>query len=264
MRQTVSVMTAKRLKIGFKTMTLVVGLLIAAAPGTLGQEESSAKSINPNEKRDADTATKPVTSSKEKPLSLHENESAEEANNLSLTLLRDSGLSLNQIRQQAINIFLEATRKPCNPSSKFELLIPGGISDRDIDNRAGKNVYLPPRSQWLIYYVGTVEPIISLFAQDVHDTKAGVTKLLVPEDTKKQMHAAWHEWTQGIEGINKELTEINDLIGDGKVENTRLAKHAVAMFKYTQSLERSRRKAFIAIRNSQKRHGDSSNKINIQ
>jgi hypothetical protein len=182
---------------------------------------------------------------------------------LTLSDLRDAGLSLSQIRQQAINIFQEATRKSCDSSSKFEILLPCHISDKDIETNGKDSSYLEPRLQWLVYYVGTIEPIVSLFAQDVSDTKNGASQLLVPEDTKEKILPLWHEWADGIDGINKELTAINDLIGDGKPENVSLAKHAVAIFKYTENLERTRKKAFVAIRTSQKRNIDAD-KVKIQ
>ncbi len=172
-------------------------------------------------------------------------------------------MSLNQIRQQAIYIFLEATRKLCDNSSRFELAVPSAIADKDIEGNAAKNDYLAPRAQWLVYYVGTIEPIISLFIQDVRDTKSGATKLLVPEDAKDKLMPLWHEWEDGIDGINKELTAINSLIGDGQPENINLAKHAVNIFKYTEDLERTRQKAFVAIRTSQKLNS-AGNKVKLE
>ena len=187
--------------------------------------------------------------------------STEAARDLTLSDLRDSGLSLNQIRQQSINIFMEASRSECCQSSKEVLLVPTSISDKDVDAIAKCNP-MAPRPQWLIFYVATIEPIIKLFVQDVHDTKAGVSQILVPSSSKEQLLPLWDEWTAGINGINSELTEINNLIDDGKAENAALAKHAKAMFDYTESLERTRQKAFIAIRQAEKHHADGG-KVNL-
>jgi hypothetical protein len=43
---------------------------------------------------------------------------------LTLGDLRDSGIALNQIRQEAINIFLEATRTQCDKTTKVNLSSP--------------------------------------------------------------------------------------------------------------------------------------------
>ncbi len=123
--------------------------------------------------------------------------------------------------------------------------------------------YMPPRGQWLVYYVGTIEPIISLFTQDVKDAKAGVAQLMVPADTKEKILPLWDQWVAGTDGINRELTAINELIDDGKAENLALAKHAAAIFKLTESLEHTRQKAFNVIAESEKRNSESG-KINLK
>jgi hypothetical protein len=212
---------------------------------------------------DKSVEAKAETKSKIVPLKLtNDINYSDGGSDLTLSHLRDDGLSLNQIRQQAINIFLEATRHSCDCSSKFEILMPSKISDKDFEAGSEKHAYLSPRVQWLVYYVGTIEPIISLFTQDVNDTRAGASKLLVPQDTKAKMILLWHEWEAGIDGVNKELTGINSLIDDGKPENKALAKHAIAMFNYTENLERTREKAFIAIRDSAK-HNSAADKVSI-
>jgi hypothetical protein len=187
----------------------------------------------------------------------------DKVSDLTLSDLRDAGLSLNQIRQEAINIFLEVTRKTCHTSTKSELNIPALISEAEAAAMTRDSDYLPPRPQWLVYYVGTIEPIISLFTQDVKDAKAGVAQLMVPADTKDKMLPLWDQWIAGTDGINKELTAINELIDDGKAENVALARHAAAMFKLSESLEGTRQKAFHTIAESEKRNLDSG-KINLK
>lgn len=184
------------------------------------------------------------------------------SSDLTLTDLRDAGLALNQVRQQALNIFMEATRKPCDGASKSEMTFASTIAEKDIETNGKSCPYIAPRAQWLLYYVGTVEPIITLLSQDVHDTKSGVAKMMVPEDTRHKLLPLWHQWSDGIEGINTELTGVNDLIGDGKTDNLSLAKHALAMFKHTETLERARQQAFAIIRNSEKRNAEV-NKVNL-
>jgi hypothetical protein len=52
---------------------------------------------------------------------------------LTLGDLRDSGIALNQIRQEAINIFLEATRTHCDKTTRSELIIPNSITEKDLE-----------------------------------------------------------------------------------------------------------------------------------
>ena len=116
---------------------------------------------------------------------------ANEPEELNLTLLRDCGLSLAQIRQQARNIYQEATRQRCDTSTPFEIISPIVLTQVEAPSEANQIKYLKPRVHWIVYYVGTIEPIISLFRQDVDDTKTGISKITVPEDAKEEMDPIW-------------------------------------------------------------------------
>jgi hypothetical protein len=181
---------------------------------------------------------------------------------LTLGDLRDSGIALNQIRQEAINIFLEATRTQCDKTTRSELIIPNSITEKDLEVANKANSYQAPRPEWLFYYVGTMEPIISMLSQDVHNVKAGLSKMLVPASTLDKLQPHWNEWITGIADINKELTEISKLIDSAEPSNAALAKHAAAMYHLTEKLEHTRQKAFLIIRDATK-HGDSSEKVSL-
>jgi hypothetical protein len=236
--------------------SMYLSLAILLAPSLAGALTGAPYGLLPADCREAEAKTQARGG-----LTLL-NSGTEAARDLTLGDLRDSGLSLYQIRQQAINIYMEAGRKECNKSSKEELLVPTSISEKDIEEITRDPSHQPPRPEWLIFYVATIEPIIKLFVEDVHDTKTGVSKLMVPSSSKEQLMPLWDEWTTGINGINKELTDINNLIDDGKPENAALARHAKALFDYTEALERTRQKAFIAIRLAEKSHSDGD-KVNL-
>ena len=240
----------------------ICALTCFVAIAASGTSLNFATPVSAQESGHASTPRGDTVTAKSKPslTLLQPGESSNNASNLTLTVLRDTGLSLNQIRQQAINIYSEATRKACSRSTKSDLLYPTSISEKEISKVKGE--YLEPRTQWLVYYEGTVEPVISLFVQDVRDTREGATKLLVPEDTKKEMIQLYQDWSADLEGINKELTDISSLIDAGKPENVALAEHAVKMFKLTEDLEKTRQKAFNSIRDSEKRNADQ-NKVEL-
>jgi hypothetical protein len=181
---------------------------------------------------------------------------------LTLGDLRDSGIALNQIRQETINIFLESTRTLCDKTTRSELIIPSAITEKDLEVATKTNSYQDPRPQWLFYYVGTMEPIISMLSQDVHSAKTGISKMLVPAGTLDKLKPLWQQWTTGIAGINNELTDISKLVDSTQPDNAALAKHALAMYNLTESLEHTRQKAFVIIRDASK-HGNSSDKVSL-
>ena len=179
---------------------------------------------------------------------------------LTLNFLRDVGLSLQQIRQQSINIYLEVTRKDVQPEDKFDLVYPKSISDKQMLKNP---CYLAPRAEWLYFYVGTMEPIIHLFAEDVSDTKAGATRLFVPKAIKAEISPLWQEWAKGIQELNEHLTAIYQLANEEKPDNIAIGKHAVAMYKIGNKLEETRDKTVDRIRKSERR-GIQSEPVGIQ
>ncbi|HEY9772379.1 MAG TPA: hypothetical protein V6C81_01065 [Planktothrix sp.] len=188
--------------------------------------------------------------------------SSSRGDELTLGDLRDSGIALNQVRQEAINIFLEATRTLCDKTTRSELIIPNAITEKDLELATKINAYQAPRPQWLFYYVGTIEPIISMLSQDVHNAKSGISKMLVPAGTLDDLRPLWQEWSTGITGINNELTDISKIVDSTQLDNAALAKHALTMYKMTETLERTRQKAFVIIRDASK-HADSSEKVSL-
>ena len=179
---------------------------------------------------------------------------------LTLNFLRDIGLSLQQIKQQSINIYLEVTRKDVKPEDKFDLVYPKSISDKEMLKTP---CYLQPRAEWLYFYVGSMEPIIHLFADDVSDTKAGVTRVFVPKAIKAQISPLWQEWASGIQSLNEHLTAIYQLANEEKPDNIAIGKHAVAMYKIGNKLEDTRDKTVDKIRKSE-RKGIQSEPVGIQ
>jgi len=212
----------------------------------------------------ASTANVTESLSKEKneravPASLTGN-NEDKSNILTLNLLRDSGLSLQQIKQQAINIYLEATRTDVRPEDKTSLVYPKSISDKGLLKTSS---YLPPRADWLYFYVGTMEPVIHLFAADVSDTRAGITRVWVPKVIKAEISPLWQEWAKGIQDLNDHLSVIYQLANEDKPDNIAIGKHAVAMYNIGIDLENTRQKAVGIIRKTERR-GIQSEPVGIQ
>jgi hypothetical protein len=166
---------------------------------------------------------------------------------LTLDHIRDAGLALHEIKTDVIYIFLESTRRPTLKTKKPDIVIPNTISAKDIGEGSSFN---PVRSEWLIYYIGILEPIIRLFQNDVNDTRKGYRKLIIPEGTRRLAEPLWRNWSNDVDQLNKHLTQLNELIEEtGKTDNAAIAKEAVAMFDIAQQMEKNRRKGYNLVRN---------------
>jgi hypothetical protein len=219
----------------------------------LGQQASSAIATNmpsdlPKESSDGTGSASSAGSSLDK------------SKILTLNFLRDTGLSLQQIQQQSINIYLEVTRKDVQPEDKAILAYPKSISDKAL---LKTSCYLPPRPERLYVFVSTMEPIVHIFAEDVNDTKAGVTRVFVPKAIKAELSPLWQDWANGIQNLNEHISAVYQLANEEKPDNIAIGKHAVAMYNIGNNLESTLEMTVEKIRKSE-RQGIQSEPVGIQ
>jgi hypothetical protein len=153
---------------------------------------------------------------------------------LTLSELRDAGLALQQIRGEAIHIYLEAARKPVPLNDDAHLVEPKSIPAQDL---VVDHTCEPVRRDWLVFFIGTMEPIIQLLSDDVEQVENEETKLVMPNVEKEMADRLWREWAQGIKDLNKDLDNMFALLDSGKIDNKALANQAVAIFNACQKLE---------------------------
>lgn len=173
---------------------------------------------------------------------------------ISLGDLRDVGLCIMQIKQQSINIYLEVTRKPIETKINPQMPDPMAISITGLDPKAK---YLPTRPEWLTFYVGTMEPIIHLFKEDVKDAETGVQKIVVPKKVKDKFEKVFDDYETAVEQLNTHLTTIYNQIGEPD-NNVKIAKEAVKIFEVAEEIEKDRQIAFHLL---QKTDGDELEQI---
>lgn len=153
---------------------------------------------------------------------------------LTLSEIRDIGLTLQQIKGEAIHVYLEAARKPVPLNDDAKLVEPKSIpvSDLVIDRTCE-----PVRHDWLVFFVGTMEPIVHLLTNGVEQVENEETKLVMPNVEKEIADKLWHEWAQGIQDLDKDLDNMSELLNSEKIDNKVLADQAVAIFNSCQKLE---------------------------
>lgn len=156
-----------------------------------------------------------------------------------LSDLRDTRLSVGQVKQQAINLFLEATRvvvKPGDPALHFS---PTAINAEML---SGKKNYMPPRKDWLVFYINTLEPIVQLLTDDIHDVDTNGRA--VPPNIEAKINPLWKTWQNDVRAINKSLDELQELIGPDSDTNIPIAKTALAIYNKAADLEKIRYSAY--------------------
>ncbi|MBX9770481.1 MAG: hypothetical protein K2X29_03880 [Candidatus Obscuribacterales bacterium] len=166
-------------------------------------------------------------------------EDAKESGEYVVTMgdIRDVGLCLKQIKQQAVFIYLEATRKELPVNSPGKIVEPKALSVEGINF---KDDYLPARREWLVFFIGSMEPIIRLMGNDVKDVQNGMYALSVPNISKEQFDKRWKEWTSTVTELNVALDKINDSLSSESGNNEVVASQAVVIFNGAKKLENLR------------------------
>ncbi|MCC6977816.1 MAG: hypothetical protein IT343_05810 [Candidatus Melainabacteria bacterium] len=157
-----------------------------------------------------------------------------------LSDLRDTRLSVGQVKQQAINLFLEATRVVVKPGDTALHFSPNEISANMISE---KKKYLPPRKDWLVFYMNTLEPIIQLLTDDINDVDTN-GRTSVPPNIEAKINPLWKTWQADVRAINKSLDEMQELIAPDSGTNLPLARTALDIYKKAVDLEKVRYRAY--------------------
>ena len=156
-----------------------------------------------------------------------------------LSDLRDTRLSVGQVKQQAINLFLEATRVVVKPGDVALHVSPTTINEEMLN---GKKNYMAPRKDWLVFYINTLEPIVQLLTDDINDVDTNGRA--VPPNIEAKINPLWKTWQNDVRAINKSLDELQELIGPDSGTNIPIAKTALAIYKRAADLEKIRYSAY--------------------
>jgi hypothetical protein len=161
-----------------------------------------------------------------------------------LTDLRDTRLCLNELKQQAVNLFQEATRTLVTVNEPPLEHTPNTIHDNMLNEKSGK--YIPPRKEWLVFYINTLEPIVHLLTEDIQDVDTNGRN--VPKTIEDRINPLWKTWRADLLAINKSLDEVQGFIGEDSAPNIPLAKAAIDIWERAEELEKVRYKVAVIFR----------------
>lgn len=139
-----------------------------------------------------------------------------DASKLPLDDVEDAALTLQAIRQSAVGIYLECTRQT---DAELKLRLDSiALTSVPTAPLASAKSYLPLRKAWLVYFVGSMEPLVTLLTNDLKDLENGSKKLSVPENKKEAVEAVVKEWKLALGSLEKHLGRCAEYIdSDGEV-----------------------------------------------
>jgi hypothetical protein len=171
---------------------------------------------------------------------------------IALTDLYDAGLALARIQQQAIDIYVDTTRTPIKGVNIPEIVIPKtipvSISQTDLE-------FLPPRRDWLVYSVASMEPLIRFLSNDVSDAEAQTKEMMIVNIRKSKLEPCWNEWAMHVKSLNDHLTTMLSLFEEAQKNRESIAGQSVAIFEEVDQLEKIRKSACQIIAEDQNLQG---------
>lgn len=142
---------------------------------------------------------------------------------LPLDNLEDIGYTLQRVQQQAIDLYVEATRKRRETKVLSKsIIIPH-------EKLQVESYYQPLRKAWLVFFVGTMEPLVQLLVHDVHDIEEHLSEVKIVRGKQKQFDQVYAQWRQAITGINHHLDVLAEQIQATSPSNIVVANEARAI-----------------------------------
>lgn len=164
---------------------------------------------------------------------------------ITLEDVRDSGILLRFLRMNIFGIYQEAARTVITNDSPVDLAEAGSIPYKT----TGK--LLPPRLQWLVFYLGTIEPVIKELKNEV-GTEEDALNPVIPQEVSALILPLWKEWSADIGKLNAHLDELFGLFDHAEQSNVQIQAVAVAMNEDIDKLEDVRKRVFKTLQQIQK------------
>jgi hypothetical protein len=150
---------------------------------------------------------------------------AKPSGDLAVDNMQDMAYTLRRIRQQAINIYIESTRKPVK---RYDLNVVS-LSEMPTTAIESPSVYLPLRKAWLVFFIGTMEPLVQILNEHVKHIDERTKQRHLPSECLPKWCQIVTEWKNSIKQLNAELTVCADLVNDPAPCNIEVAKSARAI-----------------------------------
>ena len=175
----------------------------------------------------------------------------EKLEELSLNDMNDIAILLRFISEQSINIYEEAARIPVGTDASANYkpyeTIPVELKTKK---------FLPCRQEWLVFYLGIMEPVIRDLAKEVSGIEAGSKQLVIPKSMEEVMTPAWEAWAQNTKEMNRHLDELVPMFDDNPPNNEAIQNKAVEIYKDVSALEKIRKDIFVHLKSMIKQGKD--------
>jgi hypothetical protein len=165
--------------------------------------------------------------------------SATAGSSMQMDDIQDVAFTLQRIRQQAINVYVEATRKKVQ---HYELNIPS-LSSMPTAPLEDQSAYLPLRKGWLVFFIGTMEPLVQILNEHLKRLDERTAQSGMPSQYLPEWQGIVKDWKSAIQGLNDQLNVCASLVDDSSSGNVEVAKAAKSIDSQISALDNVLQKA---------------------
>jgi hypothetical protein len=167
----------------------------------------------------ASTLSKPVAESTSSP-QVQLGGPTEGTINADLNAMRDLGLNARQIKQQALSLYIEATRTDLLPVNGPDPNVPNAIPK---STSLDYSKCLPPRPEWVAYFLNTIEPLTQFIHGRLRAWESSKISVLVPKGTSTELKPVRKEIDTSLRKLESDLDSLHEIFEGDTISNQQLA-----------------------------------------
>jgi hypothetical protein len=173
----------------------------------------------------------------------------EDTIHVDLNKVRDWGLNIRQIKQQALSLYMEATRRELSPNDGPDLNVPSTIPN---STSLDYSKCLPPRSEWVAYFLNTIEPLTQFIHVRMKASEAGKITVIVPKGTSTELNPLRAKIHTTIRKLESDLDSLDDIFNGDTISNQQLVEVSREIYDDATSYEELRQRFYEVIRKATK------------
>jgi hypothetical protein len=161
-------------------------------------------------------------------------ENAKASSELAVENMQDVAYVLQRIRQQAINIYIESTRKSVK---RYDLNLVS-LDKMPTTPLESQSSYLPLRKAWLVFFIGTMEPLVQILNEHVKHIDEKTKERHLSSECLPKWCAIVSDWKNSIKQLNTQLNACAEFVNDSAPMNIEVAKSAKSIDEEVNQLDR--------------------------
>lgn len=166
-----------------------------------------------------------------------------------LSKVRDWGLNIHQFKELALSLYMEGTRTKLSPEDGPDLNVPTEIPK---STNLDYSKCLPPRTEWIAYFLNSMEPLTQFIAGRMKASEAGKISLFVPKGTTTELQPLRMKIRAIMRKLQSDLDSLDDIFNEETISNQHVVDVSRQIYDDVSTYEELRKQFYEVIRKATK------------